>query len=388
MQRRRVQRGSIFLRKGKFQTILGARYLEPVSDAKGQVRMVHRSRVLGVAQTHNTPGLTKREAQKLLDEILRPMNEDHYVPTTEITFEEFYRKWEATKLPAIPRESTRRFYRDTIHGWILPYFRIVPLAKIQPIHVQDFINRFKDKFSDSTLKHIRSGLNQIFNTAVRWEYLTKNPAAGLSLPEGKKKVQAQVFEAHQIAQLYGALVSPYREMVLLMAVTGMRESELFGLKKQDFDVGHLLIHIRQCVYKRRVGPPKTDRSARPIRVLPEVFEPLKPLLCGQPTDFVFHGGRGGFMRGDEIMKDYIRPTAEKLGLSRITWRYFRRSGASTMDNNGVTMKTKQTVLGHTNPNITMMYIETNEAKLAEAAEVLGRPFFPILSQKEVTNVVQ
>lgn len=58
----------------------------------------------------------------------------------------------------------------------------------------------------------------------------------------------------------------------------------------------------------------------------------------------------------------------------------RRSAESAMHNHGVSLKGQQAVLGHTNPNITLLYAETNEESKCAAAEMLGNLIFPKSSE--------
>jgi integrase len=51
-----------------------------------------------------------------------------------------------------------------------------------------------------------------------------------------------------------------------------------------------------------------------------------------------------------------------------------------MHSHGVSLKAQQGVLGHSNPNMTLVYAETDEAAKREAVEELGKLIFPKFSQ--------
>jgi integrase len=51
-----------------------------------------------------------------------------------------------------------------------------------------------------------------------------------------------------------------------------------------------------------------------------------------------------------------------------------------MHKQGVPLKAQQAVLGHSNPNMTLVYAETDEAATREAVSELGKLIFPKLSQ--------
>jgi len=204
---------------------------------------------------------------------------------------------------------------------------------------------------------------------VTWRFLAENPVSGLKLPEGKPVSRAQVLSPAQLSLLIDHLQSPAREMVLLAASTGVRPSELFGLQWQDLDSVRQVIHIRRRVYRRHVGETKTCQSVRTIPVMAEV---LAVLLAqqGQPDAFIFHGARGGYLRPDEVFHRHILPVAQSLGLPPFTWRSFRRSAETLWHNSGVSLKTQQSLLGHCNPNTTLLYAESDEAGQRAASQLI------------------
>jgi integrase len=336
------------------------RYVEPIL-VNGQLRNVHRSRVIGRADQ-----ISKDHAKHVLDSWLRPLN-DGAQPVELIDFAAFYKRWEEDLLPTY-RDSTRKFYHDTAKGYVYPSFKDVLLGDIRPVDVQSFINGFARRYSRSVLKHLRATLNCLFNCAVTWRYLKENPAKGLRLPPGKPVVRSQVLTSTQISALVQHLFSPYREMVLLAATTGLRPTELWGLRWSD--VEDHAIHVQQRLYRRHVGETKTPQSVRTIPVAAAVLEQLNQHR-GQPAAFVFQGTKGGGVRGDEVLKKHIRPVADALKLPAFTWRSFRRSAETLMHNHGVSLKAQQAVLGHTNVNTTMLYAETTEESKRAAADVLG-----------------
>jgi 8-oxo-dGTP pyrophosphatase MutT (NUDIX family) len=51
-----------------------------------------------------------------------------------------------------------------------------------------------------------------------------------------------------------------------------------------------------------------------------------------------------------------------------------------MHSHGVSLKAQQALPGHSNPNMTLVYAETDETAKREAVEELGKPIFPKFSQ--------
>jgi len=374
----RHQTGSLFVRKSKRRITLQdpgrlpytapadtyvCRYL--VTELRNGVpTRVHKSKVIGFcAMVSLSQALTER------DKLVHAINTGEHTPQeTVTTLGQFWTKFESTILPT-KRDSTAKFYRDTTRAYILPVLKDRRLAAISPEELQRFLITFAGR-SESTIKHVRACLSVIFAQAVAWKYLRANPASGLGLPRDRKPAQrAEVLTLAEISRLAAHLFSPYREMVLLAAATGARPSELCGFQWQDIDTENHSIRVSRRIYRRRVGDTKTPQSVRDIPLSAKILEVLE-LLRTEPGQLIFCGPRGGPIRGDEVMNEYIRPTAEKLGLPKITWESFRRSAATAL-HQAVPIKTQAAILGHSPEMSLVTYTEVADESKRHAADVLG-----------------
>lgn len=61
---------------------------------------------------------------------------------------------------------------------------------------------------------------------------------------------------------------PYRQMVFLAATTGLRASELLGLKWDDIDFDLQEIRLNRGVVSRVAGDLKTEASRKPLPLDP------------------------------------------------------------------------------------------------------------------------
>lgn len=372
--RRRFQTGHVFQR-GKRPRMWVARYSEPILEG-GKLRSVLRSRVLGPSDE-----MTKSQARRALQELLRPLNEGVYQPVESAGFAEFFTKWERDLLPTF-RESTRRFYHDTARRWIYPYFQNWRVAAMTPSELQRFINLFGGRYSRSVLKHLRATLSCLMETAVKWRYLRENPAAGLRLPEGTAVKRARVLSAEELRQVLGELQEPYRTMVLVGALSGMRASEILGLRWEDVDSAAGTISVRRRFYRGSVAEPKTQGSQREIPVHGSVIEALTRLQQSEYNrgEFVFTSRGGTIYRPDSLSHRVFVPLAKRLGMGTFTWRSLRRSAASALHREGVSLKVQQSMLGHAQPEMSLLYAEADGVGKRQAAQLLGELIFPNLSQ--------
>ncbi len=85
MARRRFQRGCI-VKRGSVRLL---RYREDVLGPEGKFQRRHRAVVLGRVED-----LSMREAQRLAEQILRPINAGCWRPQSMLTLRMFFRPWE------------------------------------------------------------------------------------------------------------------------------------------------------------------------------------------------------------------------------------------------------------------------------------------------------
>jgi len=191
--------------------------------------------------------------------------------------------------------------------------------------------------------------------------------------------RASVLRPEQMSMVIDQLSDPYRTMVMISATTGLRESELFALKGEDFDLDSGVVTIQRRLYRGKLGEVKTKKSHRGLPLCPEVVEAVRNLSHEGPFLFLEPDGSGGSSL-EHRTRDEFTKVAKALGIPHFTWRSFRRSAESAMHSHGVSLKAQQAVLSHSNPNMTLVYAETDEAAKRQAVEELGKLIFPKFSQ--------
>lgn len=309
--RRRFQAGSVW-KRGKRAPVWEGRYYEPVLIA-GELQKVRRAVVLGVCSE-----ITKGEAKRKFQAMLSPFNEGLHSPAQGMTFADFCARWKKDILENY-RPSTRGFYEGTLDRWILPYFEAWPLGDIKPAEIQRFVNRFRE-YSKSVLKHFRATLSRIFATAVDWEYLTRNPVSGLKLPGGKPVRRARVLSPEEIRLLVAHLEEPFRTMVIIMAGTVIRESELFVLKWTDFDWPRQVVTVRRSLYRKQIDTTKSEKGSRDIPFGERVNEAVLPFHDSPHNrgEFLFLTDRGKIYDPRVVERLGFTPLITKLKLAPFT----------------------------------------------------------------------
>ena len=103
----------------------------------------------------------------------------------------------------------------------------------------------------------------LFQHAMRYGWATSNPMR-LVRQSAMPLQEEIVLTPVEIAALLEELRDPFRALVLLAAVTGLRRGELFGVKWEDIDFTAKEIRIVRSVVDQVEGPPKTLASRRPL----------------------------------------------------------------------------------------------------------------------------
>ena len=135
-----------------------------------------------------------------------------------------------------------------------------------------------DKASYPTISKIRDVLSSILRSAVDVEYLNKNPMEGLRLPLDKRPRQAKpTITPEQFANLVQIVPEPYATMLFVAVWTGLRVSELIGLKWRCVHTDAITIERREHCRGHGSPPEKQTRRQRwatTIGVVPEVIARL------------------------------------------------------------------------------------------------------------------
>jgi len=277
--------------------------------------------------------------------------------------------------------STKAGYRCYLDNWVLPRWRSYRLSEVKTVAVEEWLAKLP--FTAGTKAKLRNIMSALFNHAIRYEWLERNPIS-LVRQSAKRERIPEVLDVDEIRALLAELQHPYKIMVFLAAATGLRASELLGLKWQDVDFESLEVSLNRAVVHQVVGELKTEASQKPIPLDPELahelleWRYLSPF--NQQADWVFASPE---MKGlqpywpENLLRRYIRPAAERCGIQKtIGWHTFRHSYASQLKANGEDVKVVQESLRHANSRITLdTYTQASTpAKRRAQTKVVGMIF--------------
>ena len=137
------------------------------------------------------------------------------------------------------------------------------------------------KYAAETIKDYRRVLRTLFNEAVRYEWIVKNPVCGTKIGAGSSNTslravpEKEVFtfkEAREFLKRLDEIPDEFiykRIPLKFMLLTGVRNAEMCGLRWSDIDFTKKVVCIKQNrLYSRECGiyekDPKTKTSKREI----------------------------------------------------------------------------------------------------------------------------
>lgn len=212
----------------------------------------------------------------------------HYAPQPkDVLFGDYAREWLQSVFCHYPEGTKKDDYRLIIDRWLLPYFRNLTFHQISGIELQKFISTLKwqkgkhrgKSLSKARIKNILIPLRTIWNDACdqhRW--VLHNPFTNLKkhLPRAPAK-RREGFRFDEWQQFLVYIDPWYQPVMELMILTGMINSEIAGLRRENIKPDHILVQ-NTIVRGREQDAPKTRYRIRKIPITQAIRQRLDVLI--------------------------------------------------------------------------------------------------------------
>jgi integrase len=330
------------------------RWREPGSDG----RRIHRRVVVGTVEQFKNESRAVQAIVGLRREINSPVDRMTARLLTVAQLVEHYKQRELAPANEWKTHSTKEAYKGYLRKWIVPRWGTCTLSSIKPIEVESWLRRLR--LSRASCAKIRNLMSVLFNHARRYDLFDRNPIS-LVRQSAKRQRIPEVLGVDEVRRLLRALDLRERTLVLIAAGTGLRMSELFGLKWKDVDFKSGQLSVTRSIVEQVVGPCKTEASQKPLPLDSHLAMALRrwrrETKFRAPEDWVFASphtrGRLPFW-GQRLMRYHIQPAARRVGImKRFGWHTFRHTYSTLLRAAGVDIKVMQELLRHASSRVTM-----------------------------------
>jgi integrase len=269
-----------------------------------------------------------------------------------------YRKRELDPDTVWKTHSTKVTYEGYLNKWILPRWERYPLVRVNAGEVELWLRSLP--LARSSCAKIRNLMSVVFNHGIRHDICDRNPIQ-LVRQSAKRKGVPVILSPNEVQKLISVLRIRERTLVLLAFGTGLRMSELFGLKWHDIDFQKNEISVTRSIVFQVVGPCKTEASQKPVPLDSRLAKALKiwrhHTSYRKAADWVFASPAARGQRpywGQCLMRTIIRPAASKIGITQhIGWHTFRHTYSSLLRANKTDIKVMQELLRHASSRVTL-----------------------------------
>jgi integrase len=297
---------------------------------------------------HAHHATTKAAAQRWLDAETAKIVTNSWVDPRagKVTVGEYATEWRARRVwaPATADRIDREF---RLH--ILPTFANRPLVSLRRAQIEEWVTGLP--LAASSARMVFETLSNLLSAAVDDDRLAKNPAKGARLARDDAPPFVPL-TTQEVNMLADETLEHVRAAVVLVAGTGLRQGELFGLAVDRVDFLRRELRVDQQLWTpARGGPvlktPKSRNSYRTVALSPLVLEHLADHFAaygiGQ-DGLMFH--TAGRPVGRAMASKYLRTAAVAAGLEGRTWHDLRHFHASTLLSRGVSPAYVAERLGH------------------------------------------
>ena len=260
------------------------------------------------------------------------------------------------------KPSTYASYKAKMMNHILPYLGEQRFNTLSEKVIQEWIEMLKEKLAVSSVRVVFQVLNTCLKAAEVKGLLSYNPCLRIMVP---KRVGSKI---HALSKEEQNLLKSEAEKhskglpVILALETGLRIGEISGLKWEDIDFENCLLRVRRTVQRipnmgrdgKKTclieGLPKSSSSIRVIPLSKKIMSIfLKEKKSGQGS-YVFGGEKASEPR---LITNWFKAICLKSGIAPTRFHALRHSFATRCIENGVTITTISSLLGHASVKMTL-----------------------------------
>jgi integrase len=307
-------------------------------------------------------------------------------------FVDYFKEW-VKDYKSTRAKATQDRYETTLNT-INKEFGATYLQDINKRQYQRFLNVFGESHTKGSLRKLNTHIRACVREAVDEGRLRVDFTRGVELNSKiKEKTEAEkhlnYMEAKQLLKELAKHIvrSPLYLLLILALQSGMRYSELLGLKRSDFNIKKKTIKVERSMdYKKGtgLGPLKTENAYRildmdewTMNLFNKYFEDNPPNIQGL-VFFNPHSKSHTF--SNERANTVLKEALARLGIEHITVHGLRHTHISVLLYLGVNVLYVSKRAGHADTNITMSTYAHVLEELQETEVEKTRDFMKAMGQ--------
>ncbi len=258
----------------------------------------------------------------------------------------------------LSRQSQKSLKTSLNH--LLPVFSEISLSKITPSKIIAYQQKRLKKAAPASINKEVSHMSKAFSTAIKWDWIEKNPCARVeSLKTDNLRVR-YLMEG-EVEKLYSALPDWLKPIVTTARYTGLRLSNIIGLKWSDVNLFSKTIIIGKTKNGEPLGLPMNETVFH-------LFKSLSKVRHINSSE-IFLGKSNQRLSGCTVSIMFSR-ACKKAGIKNFRFHDLRHDFCSRLVQSGVDIYTVAALAGHKNVGTTQRYAHLSPEKLRQDISVL------------------
>lgn len=340
-------------------------------------------------------GKTYAEARAKLAKAIGERDAGLIFDAEDLTVAEYLVRWLNGPARKNVRSSTYARYEQLSRKHLTPALGRMKLKKLSAIHLEGLYEaKLEEGLAPRTVNYIHVTISKALRYAVGKDLVRQNVASLAEAPQPKSP-EMRTLNRKQVGDFLEAARGDRLEALYVLALaTGMRRSELLGLKWEDVDLQARIVLVRRGLTISpnggiEIDNPKRFDSKRRLEISSEVAATLKEHRKRQAEErmaaasgawrdegFVFTTHSGGYLHPNTLYTAYFKPMRDKTGVPPIHFHDLRHNYATLALLNGIPVKVVSEVLGHKDIATTLRtYAHVLPGMQAEAARTMDAVLF-------------
>lgn len=321
------------------------------------------------------------EAERWNDEIRAQLKQGKSLDAATVTVKDYFELW-ISRLDAILKPRTISSYQSNHKCHILPVIGKMHMADVTPSDCQRVLSGMRDSHKASTIDKVRRVTKLMFAAAVEEGIIAKSPVTkSVRTPKdatGKPKRNHRVFclaPEEERVFVDAAKSTNFYYQYMLALYTGLRVSELIGLKWEDVDLDNGTIYIQRSLSYNKgwlFASTKTEDGTRSFplsqkarQILTELREGPSNVRTDTPKEFqdLVFLNRKGLPTQAGTYDANLKSLCRKAGISHISMHCLRHMFATHAVDAGIEYKVLSVIMGHKNIQTTLnLYVHATDEK--------------------------